>query len=99
MDFTLLTHATALASLAVVLIHQILKWQYFPVSFANKYPVPTLLALSVGAAIVVVWRGGVQVHSWTDFVLEASTVAVVAALTYITTIKNWTALRASEGAK
>lgn len=90
-------HVTVLAGLAVLLVQQILKFNAIPVSFANKYPVPTLIVLSTVASVVAVWRDQVAVHGWTMWVQLVATVAVVAALTYNMTIKNWSQLRAMEG--
>lgn len=92
----LFTHAVALSALAVVAIQQFLKWKVIPVKFANKYPVPTLIVLSILASALVDWQGGAVIHTWGDFVLQAALVAVSAALTYRTTLKNWDALRATE---
>lgn len=93
-----LTHVTALSGLAVVAIQQILKLKVVPVSFANRYPVPTLILLSILTSIFIVWRELVAAPaSWTDWVLLVVTVGIVAAFTYNNTVRNWTEVRASEG--
>lgn len=93
-----LTHSVVLAGLAVMTVQQILKLKAIPVSFANKYPVPTLILLSVVAAIVTVFTNNlVHPHVWTQWVQLVATVAVVAALTYNMTLRQWTELRAMEG--
>lgn len=98
MDVSFFTHAAALSALAVVGVHQILKLKFIPVGFANKYPVPTNILLSVIASIVAVWQGNAP-HpvSWSDWVLLAGTVSVVAALTFNQLLRNWTELRETEG--
>lgn len=92
------THATALAALAVVVLQQILKFKFVPVNFANKYPVPTNILLSIGAALYVVWQSDVPTpHVWTSWVQLVATISVVAAITYNMLLRNWTELRATEG--
>lgn len=92
------THAAVLAGLAVMLVQQILKLKAIPVQIANKYPVPTLIVLSIVAAAIAVWTNNVaQPHSWTFWVQLVATIAVVAAITYNMTIKNWSELRSMEG--
>lgn len=94
------THITALSALAVVAVQQILKLKAIPIGFANRYPVPTNILLSVVAAVVVTWRDLVkQPQSWTDWVLLVATVSVVAAVVYNSTLRNWSQLRAMEGEK
>lgn len=97
MDLAFFTQATALAAIAVVVVQQILKLKFIPVSFANKYPVPTNILLSVVASIVAVWQNGVNAVTWQDWVVLAFTVSVVAAITYNALLRNWTELRATEG--
>lgn len=75
----LLTHATALASGAVLIITELLK--YVPVQFTTKYPAWVNGILSVVAAVIVV-------HPVLAFVSIAQTlgtallIAVVAAIAY-----------------
>lgn len=95
MDF--FNHITALAALAVVAVQQILKLQVIPIAIANRYPVPTLILLSIVASVVAVLATPLAVVGWTGWVLLVSTVAVVAAVTYNSTLKNWSQLRAIEG--
>ena len=92
-----LTHVTVIAGLAVMAVQQILKLKFVPNQFANKYPVPTLIILSIGAAIVTVWTTSVQPRAWTDWIVFVTTIALVAAFTYNHTLKNWSDLRAMEG--
>lgn len=94
MDF--FTHVTMLTALAVVAVQQLLKLKFIPVAFANRYPVPTLIVLSIAGAIIVSWQT-VWPTAWTGWVLLVSTIAVVAAAVYNFIIKNWTQLRSMEG--
>lgn len=100
MDFLphFINNVTILSALAVLALHQILKLKFIPIGFANKYPVPTLILLSIGAAAVAVLTTPVTATSWTDWLLLVVTIAVVAAVVYNSTIRNWAELRASEGA-
>lgn len=96
MDF--FTQVVALSAIAVVVIQQILKLRAIPVAFANLYPVPTLIVLSIISSVFVVWTH--KVHppvAWTDWVLLSSTTGVVAAITYNNTLRNWKQLREMEG--
>lgn len=99
MDIAFFTQATALAAIAVVVVQQILKLKFIPVSFANKYPVPTNILLSIVASVVAVWQNGVTAVSWQDWLVLAFTVSVVAAITYNALLRNWSELRATEGEK
>lgn len=91
------THVTALAALSVVGVQQILKLKVVPNGFANRYPVPTLIILSIIASVIAVAQTPVNADAWTDWVLLVGTVAVVAAITYNMTLKNWSELRELEG--
>jgi hypothetical protein len=97
MDFY--TKVTALSALAVVVVQQILKLKFIPIGFANRYPVPTLLLLSLVAAVVAAWQDFVAPIVWTDWVQLIATIAVVAAITYNMTLRNWVELRQMEGEK
>lgn len=89
--------AVGLSALSVVAIQQILKAKIIPATFANKYPVPTNIALSIGAALFVVWRSTTLLPvKLTDWVILVATISVTAALTYNQLLKNWTELRATE---
>lgn len=93
-----LNHVPVLAGLAVLVIHQILKLKFIPLTFANRYPVPTLIILSILASMVAVWQNQISSpHGWTDWIQLVATITVVAAVTYNMTIKNWADLRAMEG--
>lgn len=92
------TYITALAALAVVAVQQILKLKIIPTGIANKYPVPTLIVLSIVAAIIVVWQGNMaHPTAWTQWVALVATIGVVAAIVYNSTLKNWPELRSIEG--
>lgn len=91
-----LTHATFLAGLAVLLVQQLLKLNFVPNDFANRHPVPTLLILSAVAAVVVVWQTNIHPVAWTDWLVLGASVALVAAISYNVSIKNWSELRAME---
>lgn len=94
MDF--LTNATLLAALAVVVVQQVLKLNAIPGTFANRWPVPTNIVLSVLAAVYVDRKDLVVAHTWTQWIGLVATVSIAAAITYNMTIKNWTQLRAME---
>ena len=93
------TQATALAALAVVVVEQILKLKVIPNGFANRYPVPTLIILSIVASIIVAVQTGVNPNTWTDWLVLTGLVTVSAAVTYNTVFKNWSELRSLEGEK
>lgn len=92
----LFTHVTAIASLAVVAVQQILKLNFIPLSFANKYPVPTNILLSIGAAIIAAWQSNSHPTTWTGWVAFVAVIAVVAAIIYNNTLRNWKELRDTE---
>lgn len=93
-----LNHVVVLGGLAVVLVQQILKLKFIPVGFANRYPVPTLIILSIIAAVVGVWTDKLHTPTaWTDWVQLVVTVGLIAAFTYNMTLKNWKQLRETEG--
>lgn len=94
---TLFAHAVVFSALAVVVIQQVLKLKLIPLQFANKYPVPTVILLSIGASVVVVLKTAVQPHSWVDWAILIGTITVTAAITYNTTLRNWSELRSLEG--
>lgn len=90
-------HAVAVSALSVVAVQELLKLRFIPVSFANKYPVPTNILLSVGASIVATLTNAVNPATWQDWIVLASTITVASALTYRATLHNWTELRSVEG--
>lgn len=94
MDF--FTSATVLAALAVVVVQQILKLNFIPITLANKYPVPTLIVLSIGASFIAEFSGGITPHTLTDWLLVVASVSVSAAIVYNATLANWKSLRAAE---
>lgn len=97
MDF--FSQATFLASLVVVVIQEILKLNFIPVTFANKYPVPTVILLSIIGAIVVDWNGWQTAHGSAQWLALFGKICVVAAIAYNVTLKTWTELRAMESPK
>ena len=89
---------SATAAIGVVIIQQILKSKIIPLSFANKYPVPTLIVLSIVAAIVATFTAPVVLPTvWWGWVLLVFTIATVAAIIYNNVFKHWDDLRATEG--
>lgn len=95
MDF--INEATLLSAGAVALAVQFLKLKIFPLDFANKYPVPTNIAVSVVAAIVAVSQTKVDADTWTEWAGLVGTVAVLAAIIYNQLLSRWSELKASEG--
>lgn len=93
----LFTEVTALAALAVVAVQQILKLNIVPLAFANRYPVLTNILLSIVAAVVVTWQTAVSLIGWVEWVVYVATISVVAAVTYNSTLRNWSQLRSTEG--
>lgn len=93
-----LNHVTFVTGLAVLLVQEILKLKAIPLSFANRYPVPTAIVLSAIASAVVVWQDAVATPAvWTEWIALGVTVLLVAAITYNMTIRNWDQLREMEG--
>lgn len=82
------TEITALATLAVVAVQQILKLNVIPLYFANKYPVFTNFALSAIAAVIVTWQTAITLVGWVEWVTYVATISVLAAITYNMTLKN-----------
>lgn len=97
MDVAYFTQVAGLAALSVVVVQQILKLKFIPVSFANKYPVPTNILLSVVSAIIVTWKTSVQPVGFAAWTFLIATISIVAAITYNALLKNWQELRATEG--
>lgn len=91
----LFTQYTALASLAVVAVQQILKLNVIPVYFANKYPLITNVALSVIATVFVSWQNLVHLTTVAEWVTQVAIIAVVAAITYNVTLKQSAAVQAA----
>lgn len=92
-------HITLLTAGAVVVIQELLSLKFIPSSFANRFPIPTLIVLSTLAALLTVFLTNQQAtpHTVGDWILLVSTIGVVAAVTYNHTIRQWTDLRAMEG--
>lgn len=99
MEIELFTRVAALSALSVVAVQEILKLKIVPVSFANRYPVPTNIILSIIAAVIVSWQDLLNVVVWTDYIVLAGVTAVVAAITYNSLLKNWSQLKSMEGEK
>lgn len=92
------TYITGLSALAVVAVQQILKLKFVPLAFANKYPVPTNILLSIAAAVIVVWQDKVvEPTTWPQWVALVAVVSVVAAIVYNQLIGKWKELRETEG--
>lgn len=92
----LLTQASLAAAGVVLLVQQILKLKIVPLAFANKYPVPTNIVLSIIATLVLVpvqW----SMNNIGHLVLQVVTVGVTAAIAYNQLFGKWTELRAMEG--
>lgn len=81
---------------AVVLVQQILKSKLVPLQFANKYPVPTNILLSIVAAVFIV-KPDWSADNWTNVVVQVTTIAVVAAITFNQLFGHWKELRETEG--
>lgn len=95
-----LTQATILAASAVLLVQQILKLNIIPVAFANRYPVPTNLLLSLVATIVVtvpVVHVGWSWHNSPLILRTFGLVAVGAAIAYNQLLGKWEQLKQAEG--
>lgn len=98
MEVDLFVKLAGLAALAVTVVEEILKLKIIPFAFANRYPVPTNILLSLAAAGIVAWnQAEVRPDVWTDWVLFVGAVSVVAAVTYNMLFDKWKQLRAMEG--
>lgn len=97
MDF--LTQATLIGAGAVTLAHQFLKLKIIPLAFANRYPVPANIILSIVCAAVVVPLAGIELAwaNWAVIVRTFGLVAVGAAIAYNQLLSKWPQLKASEG--
>lgn len=90
------TTSTAAAALAVALVHQVLKLKIVPLTFANRYPVPTNIILSVVAAVIVTHSTWAHI-TWSTLLVTVGIIAVTAALTYNQLLGRWAELKDSEG--
>ena len=91
-----LTEASLAAAGVVLLVQQILKLNIVPLAFANRYPVPTNILLSIVATVFIVpinW----SLDNIGDLALQIGTVAVVAAIAYNQLLGKWEQLRSAEG--
>lgn len=96
MDF--LSQSAVVAAGVVLLVQEILKLKIVPISFANRYPVPTNILLSIVATLFLVpveWSFDNLGH----LAVQIGTVAVTAAIAYNQLLRNWSELKASEGPK
>lgn len=97
MDFPILVNVAFVSSLAVVAAQQILKLKFIPATFANKYPVPTNILLSIAASIIaVVSNKQATPTGAVGWIALVAFVAVVAGIVYNTLLRNWTELRQME---
>lgn len=94
MDF--INHITLLAAGATTLAVQIMKLKLFPPSFANRYPVPTNLAVSLIATGVIYYTNWLPLHTVGDWLGTFGVIAVVAAMTYNHVLGQWGELKSSE---
>lgn len=97
MDLSYFAEVTALAGGAVLVVQQVLKLNFVPGSFANRYPVPTNIVLSLVGAAVVVWQTSVQPQTFGQWVVLVGTISLVAAIAYNQVLGNWKQLKAAEG--
>lgn len=89
--------AAAIAAAAVVLVVQeILKLRVVPLAFANKYPVPTNIALSIIVTLFMVpieW----SLDNLGYLLAQIGTVAVTAAIAYNMLVSKSDEIKALEG--
>lgn len=100
MDLQFFVTLTVLSGFAVTIAQEILKLKIVPVPFANRYPVPTCLVLSVVASFVALWtQNALHVASWLEIAGTVGVTALVAAMTYNNLFSNWKQLKDIEGEK
>ena len=98
MELEFFATVAVVSGFAVTIVQQILKSKIVPMSFANKYPVPTNIVLSVIASVVALYtQNALSVSSWLEIAATCGTVAVVAAVTYNQLLANWSELKETEG--
>ena len=93
-----LTQSALAASGVVLLVQQILKLRIVPLAFANRYPVPTNIILSIIATFFLVpvqW----SFDNLGKLAMQVGTVTVVAAIAFNQLLGKWDQLRAIEGEK
>ena len=91
-----LSGAALVAAGVVLLVQEILKLKIVPLAFANKYPVPTNIILSVIATIFLVpvdW----SLDNIGHLAVQIGTVAVIAAIAYNQLIGKSKELKELEG--
>jgi hypothetical protein len=91
-----LSGAALIAATVVVLVQQILKLNLVPLAFANRYPVPTNILLSIVATLFVV-KPAFNLSNLPGLFVQVGTVAVVAAISYNQLLGKWSQLKAAEG--
>lgn len=96
MDISIV-QVTLLAAGAVTIVHEILKLKVVPVAFANRYPVPTNIILSVLAAFIVKWQDLATLHTFAQWATFIGLVAVIAAVTYNQLLGKSAELKSMEG--
>lgn len=99
MEIVHLAQVALLAAGAVTVAHEILKLKLVPLAFANRYPVPTNIILSVIAALIVKWQDLATLHSFGQWAAFIGLVAVIAAVTYNQLIGKSEELKSIEGEK
>lgn len=83
-----LSTAAITASAVVLLVQEILKLEVIPGTFANRWPVPTNLVLSIVATYFVV-QPDLALDNLPQLAVQVGTVAVVAAISYNQLVKPW----------
>jgi hypothetical protein len=91
-----LSGAALSAAGVVLLVQEILKLQVVPGSFANRWPVPTNIVLSLVATIAIV-RPTFTPDNLPAVAVQVGTIAVIAAIAYNQLISKW--LKPVEGSK
>lgn len=83
-----LSAAALSAASVVVLVQEVLKLQVIPGGFANRWPVPTNIVLSIITTLFIVpidW----SIDNLPKLFVQIGTVAVVAAIAYNQLIAKW----------
>lgn len=107
MEWEFLVKAVLAAGFAVAVIQQILKSNFIPVTFANRYPVPTNIVLSIVASVVVMWSQAVEafnqalalgftVSTLTSLAVVAGSIGLIASITYNNMLDKWPWIKRNE---
>lgn len=100
MEFELLAKLVVVSGISVSLVQEILKLRIIPLVFANRYPVPTNIVLSVIASVIALYTQGLlEVSSWLTIGTTVMATAVIASMTYNNLLDNWKQLKTLEGEK